>query len=359
MNILLLDQFSDPGGAQLNLLDTLGAIRKRGWNALVGMPGSGEMFERVRALGFEAERIRLGPYESGRKSMGDLARFAVDTAPLAGQIRRMARRAGADLVYVNGPRALPATALAGLKIPALFHAHSYLPEGAVRKLARWSLASMSAMVAACCEFVAAPWEGTVERVSVVYNGVAGPAGDGAPARGAGLRIGCIGRIAPEKGQLEFVRAARLIHAQRPDAQFVIYGAPLFSGDEYEREVRAAAAGLPVEFAGWVSDVYRALETIDMLIAPSFAQEATTRVILEAFSAGVPVIAFPSGGIPEVVEHGVNGWLAQNVEEIARAALSVEIGRLGAAAQESWARRFRVERYQDEIAAFMERAAGAE
>ncbi len=357
MNILLLDQFSEPGGAQLNLLDTLGAIRRRGWTALVGLPGNGEMFERVRALGFEVERIRLGPYESGRKSAGDMVKFALDTARLARQIRRMARALNADLVYINGPRALPAAALARLGIPALFHTHSYLPEGPVRKLARWSLVRMNAAVVGCCEFVASPWERTVgaARLSVIYNGVAGPRVFERRARGAGLRVGCIGRIAPEKGQLEFVRAAGVVHAQRPDARFVLYGAPLFSGGAYEREVRAAGAGLPVEFAGWISDVYAGLATLDVLAVPSFAQEATTRVILEAFSAGVPVIAFPSGGIPEVVEHGVNGWLAQNVEEMAQAMLSIDAARFADAARESWSRRFTIERYQDEIAACMERA----
>ena len=38
-------------------------------------------------------------------------------------------------------------------------------------------------------------------------------------------------------------------------------------------------------------------------------EATTRVILEAYSAGVPVVAFPAGGIPEVVENEQTGFLA--------------------------------------------------
>ena len=192
MNILLLDQFSEPGGAQLNLLDTLGAIRRRGWKALVGLPGNGEMFERVRALGFEVERIRLGPYESGRKSAGDMVKFALDTAPLARQIRRMARALNADLVYINGPRALPAAALARLGIPALFHTHSYLPEGPVRKLARWSLVRMNAAVVGCCEFVASPWERTVgaARLSVIYNGVAGPASFRTPGarRGSARRV---------------------------------------------------------------------------------------------------------------------------------------------------------------------------
>ena len=49
------------------------------------------------------------------------------------------------------------------------------------------------------------------------------------------------------------------------------------------------------------------------------------MILEAFAAGVPVIAFPSGGIPEVVENGVTGLLAKDREEMAQSAIELLTG----------------------------------
>jgi glycosyltransferase involved in cell wall biosynthesis len=44
------------------------------------------------------------------------------------------------------------------------------------------------------------------------------------------------------------------------------------------------------------------------------------VILEAYAAGIPVIAFRSGGIPEVLEHGITGYLVDSTEEMARIAI---------------------------------------
>src|ERR1035441_4499986 len=114
MNLLLVDQFSDPGGAQQNLLELLPAIRDAGWRALVGLPGTGELFERVRALGFEAEPIECGPYGSGRKSAADFARFLAGTPRPASQLHRMVRQGGAEPAYLNGRRLLPAAALARL-----------------------------------------------------------------------------------------------------------------------------------------------------------------------------------------------------------------------------------------------------
>src|SRR6185369_6063410 len=100
MRVLILDQFSDPGGAQQCLLDLLPALRERGWQALVGLPGEGELFGRIAALGFETEHIDCGPYASGHKSGSDLMRFAKGTPRLAGQIRRLAKRMDAELIYV-------------------------------------------------------------------------------------------------------------------------------------------------------------------------------------------------------------------------------------------------------------------
>jgi glycosyltransferase involved in cell wall biosynthesis len=350
MNLLVLDQFSELGGAQQALSELLPAMRARGWSGTLAMPGEGEMFERARAAGFATARIACGPYRSGSKTLADTARFATDTLRIAAQVRRLAR--GVDLIYINGPRVLPGVALAAVPVPVLFHAHSLLPGGTVRALARAAAQRTKARVIAACEFVAAPWQG-VCPVRVIYNGVAGPP---SPVwRGGSLRIGCIGRIAPEKGQMEFVQAARAILRERADARFVIHGASLFGDTSYEAKVREAAANLPVEFAGWTSDVYRALAGIDLLLVPSAGHEATTRVILEAYAAGVPVIAFRSGGIPEIVEHGVTGFLAGSVEEMASMAQTPLLAEMSRAACCRWEQRFTQERYHREVLEAIEMA----
>jgi glycosyltransferase involved in cell wall biosynthesis len=358
MRLLLLDQFSDLGGAQQVLLELLPAFRERGWKVLVGLPGEGEMFRQVRALGFETERVECGPYGSGRKSAMDLVRFLKGTPRLARQIRRMAEQVEADLVYINGPRLLPAAAMAGLRIPVLFHAHSFLPPGASRVLTGLCLRRVNAWLLGSCRFVAEPWREYVpaERLSVIYNGVAGPLVESVQPQGPPA-IGCIGRIAPEKGQREFLSAASIIHGAIPDCRFFIYGAALFADTDalrYEAEVRAAATELPAEFVGWVTDVYSALRNIDLLLVPSAAHEATTRVILEAFAAGVPVIAFRSGGIPEVVDHGIDGLLADSAEGMARIAIELLTGdptrlsSMSQAAHETWLRRFTLEDYRRQV-----------
>jgi glycosyltransferase involved in cell wall biosynthesis len=365
VKVLILDQFSEMGGAQACLLMGLEAMRASGWAVAVGLPGEGDLFRRIHQLGFETFHISIGPYGLGRKSAADLGRFLWQSPRLAAEIRSHVRRFHADLLYVNGPRLLPAAALAGVRIPVLFHAHRNVATTVVRRMAGEALRRLPAAAVACCHFVAECWKPFVEsgRISVIFNGVTGPP-EIRRRDSSEPKIGCIGRISPEKGQMEFVAAAAAIHRAVPKCRFAIFGAPLFSDDaaRYYQQVRAAARGLPIEFPGWAADVSKALAEIDLLLVPSGSGEATTRVIPEAFAAGVPVIAFASGGIPEVIEHDRTGFLVRSTEEMSGCTIDLlsasrqRLCSISQAARNAWETRFTPECFQLRLLEVMKAAA---
>src|SRR5262249_37469761 len=180
------------------------------------------------------------------KPVVDIARFILDTPRVACQIRALAQRSHADLIYVNGPRLLPAVAWARQGLPVVFHSHSYLPPGLMREIAGLSLGRLDVHVIAQCEFVAALWQAFVPsgRINVIFNGVAGPPGMPLRRLGGPPKIGCVGRIAPEKGQREFVAAAARIYEALPECRFVVYGSALFGhpgSAHYSRQGRARRA----------------------------------------------------------------------------------------------------------------------
>ena len=126
------------------------------------MPGNGPMFDRVRALGFETARIDCGPYASGTKTAGDRARFLFETPRLARQIRALAR--GCDLVYINGPRLLPAAALSG---NSRARGVSLAQLSSARRDAqalRLGAAQLRRAVIASCRYVAEPWRPYAARL---------------------------------------------------------------------------------------------------------------------------------------------------------------------------------------------------
>jgi glycosyltransferase involved in cell wall biosynthesis len=357
--LLILDQFSQLGGAQRCLLDLLPAFLEAGYATHLAVPGDGPLADGARSRGAVVHRIPCGAYTSGHKSWMDTGRFGVDLPRQAWRIASLASKHRIDLIYVNGPRLLPAAAVGAHGRPVVFHAHSVVTQAAVARLTRWALRSTNATVIAACRFVLGPLTGVVEpeRSRVIYNGVA-PVGcarrrhsDNDP-----WRVGVIGRIAPEKGQLEFVQAARLMLRQRRwRCEFVVCGDALFSNPQYSRSVRAEAEGLPIEFTGWRDDIGGVLSTLDLVVVPSAAVEATTRVILEAFSAGVPVVAFRSGGIPEIIEDGVTGVLClPTARDLASKLLELFsnggalLDCISARAQAAFAARFSLDRYRSEV-----------
>lgn len=363
MNLLFLDQFSELGGAQRCLVDLLPAIRRRGWSAHLAVPGRGPLVELSRPFCASINDLVCGPYQSGEKNWLDFPRFAYQLPQQVRTIGRMIAERKMDLVYVNGPRLLPAAVLAVKSLPLVFHAHSRVTQRAARSLAGVCLRMRKVTVIASSSFVAEPWKkhAAADRVHLVYNGVPGLA-SGERAQDGAFRVGVIGRIAPEKGQLEFVQAARRALQQHAGhLKFVICGAPMFSQPGYDAQVHAAAEGLPIEFTGWRDDISPVLATLNLLVVPSGAAEATPRTILEAYSARVPVVAFRSGGIPEVVEDGRTGWLVEPTIEALAAKivdLSVNPGQLSEAAErayQAWRDRYTLERYQNEIVRILESA----
>ncbi len=294
MKILFLDQYGDLGGAQACLLDLIPAIQAQDWTAHAAVPGGGPLAARLRATGVIVHTVRAGR--------------SLAIAYNARSIRKVLYQTGCDIVYVNGGRLLPSAAIAAhRRVPLIFHAH-WRYTGAAAWAARWSLRKSNASVIGCCRYVTARLGVPEARVHMIPNGVADCGfRERSFERSAGLFIGIIGRIASEKGQLEFLRVASLLAPHFPNVRFVICGAPLFSNLRYHDTVRRRARELGVEFLGWRDDIASVLGQLDLLVIASH-EEGLPRVLLEAFSAGVPVVSFPAGGIPEALKDGDTGFL---------------------------------------------------
>ncbi len=135
-------------------------------------------------------------------------------------------------------------------------------------------------------------------------------------------VGAAGRLSPEKGFEVLVDAAADVVSKNSQVGFVIFGDGVLR--ERLRE-RISQRGLDRSFilAGFRSDLDSYLPHLDLFALSSFT-EGLPVVVLEAFAAGVAVVATRVGGVPEVVDHGVNGLCVESgsPEELAHGILDV-------------------------------------
>ncbi|MFF7652400.1 glycosyltransferase family 4 protein [Streptomyces sp. NPDC007983] len=140
----------------------------------------------------------------------------------------------------------------------------------------------------------------------------------------GDTIGFIGRIdEPRKGLPVLMRALPKILAERPGTRLLVAG----RGDEKE-----AVAGLPehlrdrVEFLGMVSDEDKArfLRSVDAYIAPNTGGESFGIILVEAMSAGAPVLASDLDAFAQVLAGGAAGELFANEDADALAAAALRL-----------------------------------
>ncbi|MEJ5990518.1 glycosyltransferase [Ramlibacter sp. PS3R-8] len=126
--------------------------------------------------------------------------------------------------------------------------------------------------------------------------------------GGPIRIICVGRLAPEKGQLGLIDAFAMARSRGLDAELVLLGD---GPDRAAVMARVVAVGMGphVKLLGRQPEG-RALEEIgrsDVLVLASF-MEGLPVVLMEAMALGVPVVAPDVAGIPELVRPGESGLL---------------------------------------------------
>lgn len=143
-------------------------------------------------------------------------------------------------------------------------------------------------------------------------------------------VGQVGRLSPEKGPDVFLRAALAVHATAPDVHFVLVGeGPLRA--ELQQQIARFGLEQRVHFAGLCQDMVAVYAELDFVVSAS-RSEAMPLALLEAMSCALPVIATRVGGVPDLVQQGISGWLIGDGDHDAMAAQLVSLLRQPQVAQ---------------------------
>jgi glycosyltransferase involved in cell wall biosynthesis len=182
-----------------------------------------------------------------------------------------------------------------------------------------------------------------DKIRVVRNGISwAPLPERTAAEGP-IRVGFIGRHDRQKGVdilLDVIRRFPF-----PHLQFEIIGASVLQNGH------SGTGGTPanVSFHGWMSraKTLDILNSFDAVVMPS-RWDAAPIVAIEAMRAGVPVIASNRGALPEIIQHGVGGYIFDLEDPVALGATLQALDRsvlmrLGRTARARWEREYVADR----------------
>jgi glycosyltransferase involved in cell wall biosynthesis len=178
------------------------------------------------------------------------------------------------------------------------------------RLDRWALRRFDAVISVSRDTVDALGKLASKgaRIEVIENGVevAPSAQPWQSRQSKELVLGAVGRLEPEKGLEDLLKATALLRDRGEDVRLRLFGVGSLGSTLRALAGTLVSEGI-VEFVGFEQDRDAIYRSLDMFILPSL-REGTPNSLLEAMAHGRPIVATPVGGVPQLVRDEVEALL---------------------------------------------------
>lgn len=377
MKILFYNHTGKVSGAERVLLMILKGLERSRFEPVLLCPETGPLQTLATEVGVTCRTL---PALDARFTLrvDRLLKYFWSFVVVMSQLRREVKNANPDLVHANSIRSglVATTATLGLSTKVVWQLHDLLPSHPLSSAIRcFAFLFARAPMIAVSQSVAVNFAGRLfslrNRIRVILNGIDVDRFVISEVTRAAKRaelqlsndefaVGIVGLITPRKGQLELLQAFKQVPV--PNAVLLIAGSAVFNRDgEYEQLLRTTVTQLGLEqrvrFLGERNDVPELMQSFDALVVNS-SGEPFGLVVVEGMAAKTPVIAASTGGIPEIIQHGRNGWLfpTRDVNALAQTITTVAThttAEIVAEARRTVEKRFTQDRYLKDIQEFYE------
>ncbi len=117
------------------------------------------------------------------------------------------------------------------------------------------------------------------------------------------------RLIKEKGLYEYFEAAGRLKAKYPGVTFALIGLPAKNPSAVSpEEIKQIADAGAITYLGESDNMSKTLDSVDVLVLPSYYREGVPRILLEGLAKGLPIITTHNIGCRETVDDGQNGYL---------------------------------------------------
>jgi glycosyltransferase involved in cell wall biosynthesis len=327
MKILCVHNTPDLYGASRCMERVFGRFAQDGHEVHVALPGPGPVVDMLRKNGVHVH-IHPGLSVFDRSQVGSLRKsiqFALLFPVAVLRLIWLVLRYRIDVIHTNTV-VLPASGVAAFltRTPHVWHIRELLSEfGKLWKPYQRYIGFVSTRIIAISLCVRDQFDPSIQKkVQVIYDGLDDSTASVNPEREAAFRslfpddkflVGVVGRIKwHRKGQEILVKAASLLKDRFPRAHYVIVGSTPPGNEAHLVRLRDLVSDLGLEdrvtFAGETDDPMSVFAALDVAVVPSVQAEPFGGVVLEAMSAGTPVVGSRCGGIPDQIVDEVSGIL---------------------------------------------------
>lgn len=353
MRILHVDTAREWRGGQNQVWLTTRGQRARGHDVKVACAAEGRLAARLVADDLEHESLSFG--------RGDLSLRSVTA------LTRVLRSFSPEIVHLHDPHGISAGVMAAWssRFGGVLVASRRVDYALRGPLSRLKLEACDAVLVVSRAIAGILVDSGVPQsiIRLVYDGVPDrpPTGTRQDLRVFGigdrdLVVGVVAALTEQKDHETLLLAAPRVLARQPTARFVLFGEGHLRS-QLERRAQSLGLGSSVVFAGFRPDVERFIPHFDVFCLPS-QKEGLGTSLLDAMCFSRPIVATAAGGIPEVLEEGVNGRLVpvRDHEALATALVRVleatpdERRAWGEAGRRRFLERFSVDRMVDETLA---------